>query len=103
MMESLTSQQFKELVLNSKGRVLVDFSAVWCGPCRMMAPAIEQLAEEKAGEVAVYSVDVDKCPDIAMQYRISAVPTCILFKDGESARRFTGAQPIDVLRDFVER
>lgn len=102
MVESITSSQFKDQVLSGKGRILVDFFAVWCGPCRMLAPLVEQLAEEKANELTVYSVDVDACPDIAGSYGVSAVPTLILFEDGKALRRAMGAQPIERLREFVE-
>ena len=102
IVESITSQQFKELVLSGKGRVLVDFSAVWCGPCRMLAPLVEQLAQEEESQMSVYSVDVDACPDIAASFGISAVPTLILFEDGKAIRHTTGMQPIERLREFVE-
>ena len=102
MSESITSQQFKELVLSGQGLVLVDFSAVWCGPCRMVAPLVAQLAQEKEGALKVYTVDVDQCPDVAGCYGVSAVPTLILFQDGKAIRRTTGAQPIERLREFVE-
>lgn len=103
MVESITSQQFQELVINGEGRILVDFSAVWCGPCRMLAPLVEQIAEEKAGQLKVYSVDVDRCPDIAGAYGIQAVPTLMTFENGKALHVSMGALPIDLLRDFVER
>ena len=102
MVESITSQQFKDSVLSGKGRILVDFSAVWCGPCRMLAPLVDQLAEEKAGQLTVYSVDVDVCPDVAGAFGVSAVPMLILFEDGKPLRQTMGAQPIERLREFVE-
>ena len=102
MVEQITSAQFKEKVLEGTGLILVDFSAVWCGPCRMLAPQIEKLAEEKVGELVVYSVDVDTCPDVARNFGISAVPTLVLFKSGQAVRSLTGAQPIESLRAFVE-
>ncbi len=102
MVESISSQQFQELVLQGSGRILVDFSATWCGPCRMLAPVVDQLAEEKAGQLAVYSVDVDQCPDIASAYRVSAVPTLMVFENGNVLRTSTGAQPIERLRELVE-
>jgi thioredoxin 1 len=102
MVKALTSAEFKEQVLSGKGRILVDFSAVWCGPCRMMAPVVEQLEQEKEGQLSVYSVDVDACPDVAANFGISAVPTLVLFDDGKAVRSTMGAQPIENLRKFVE-
>lgn len=64
---------------------LVDFSATWCGPCQMLAPVVDALAEELEGQVAVYNVDVDANSDLAMQYRVMSVPSLLLFKDGQVA------------------
>jgi thioredoxin len=73
--------------------VLVDFSAVWCGPCKMLDPIVEELASEWAGKLKVVKIDVDHSPGIAMQYQILGVPTLMLFVDGESRERITGFQP----------
>lgn len=102
MVESITSQRFKDIISSEQGRILVDFSAVWCGPCRMVAPLVEQLAQEKEGQLKVYSVDVDQCPDIAGACGVSAVPTLIVFEGGKAIRRTMGAQPIERLRELVE-
>ena len=69
---------------------LVDFSATWCGPCQMLAPVVDALAEELEGQVAVYNVDVDANSDLAMQYRVMSVPSLLLFKDGQVAGQTVG-------------
>lgn len=84
---------FRETVIQSKGLVLVDFSAVWCNPCKMLDPIVKQLADEWDGKVKVIKVDVDSNPDLAMQYQVLGVPTLILFKDGEVRERLSGYQP----------
>ncbi len=73
--------------------VLVDFWAEWCGPCRMVAPVIEELASEYQGKVTVAKLDVDANPQTAMKYRVMSIPTIILFKNGEPAEVLVGAQP----------
>ena len=79
----LTKQNFEEEVLKQKGLVLVDFFATWCGPCKMIAPVLSQIAEEYKEKVKVGKVNVDEENELAMQYQISSIPTLILFKDGE--------------------
>ena len=86
---------FEEEVLSASGPVLVDFSAVWCGPCKMLDPIVEQLAKEWGEKVKVVKLDVDNNPEIAMQYQVMGVPTLMLFVDGESRERLTGYQPKD--------
>lgn len=86
---------FQDEVLSSSGPVLVDFSAVWCGPCKMLDPIVEQLATELTGKLKVVKLDVDNSPNIAMQYQILGVPTLMLFVDGESRERINGYQPKD--------
>ena len=80
---------------------LVDFSATWCGPCQMLAPVVDALAEELAGQVAVYNVDVDANPDLAMQYRVMSVPSLLLFKDGQVAGQIVGYQSADEIKAFI--
>ena len=89
--------EFKAEVLDSTLPVLVDFTAVWCGPCKMIAPAIEQLHGEWQGKVKVLKCDADKNPNILMQYGIMGIPTIILFKNGQVAERHSGYLPKEKL------
>ena len=86
---------FQEQVLSAPGPVLVDFSAVWCGPCKMLDPIVEQLAQEWNGRLKVVKLDVDNSPGLAMRYQVLGVPTLMLFIGGESRERLTGFQPRD--------
>jgi len=85
-----TDQNFETEVLGSDQPVLVDFWAEWCAPCRMLAPVIDKLAKDYAGKVKVGKVDTDSNRDISIKYSINAIPTVILFKNGQVAQKFVG-------------
>ena len=87
----VSDANFEQEVLKSSEPVLVDFFAEWCGPCKAMAPALDEVAQEMAGKVKITKIDVDENPEITNKYQIQAMPTLILFKDGEVAARHTGA------------
>jgi thioredoxin 1 len=91
MAHDVSDQNFEQEVLKASEPVLVDFFAEWCGPCKAMAPALEEVAKEMEGKVKVAKIDVDANPEITTRYQIQAMPTLILFKDGEIAGRHTGA------------
>lgn len=90
MEQILTSENFDKVVLHSAGPVLVDFWATWCGPCRMLAPIVAELAEEHEETLTVGKVDVDDAPDLAARFDIVSIPTLILFRDGKPAARAIG-------------
>ena len=92
-MITLTKENFAQEVLQSDKPVLVDFWATWCGPCNMLAPTIEEVADEMQGKAHVFKVDIDECRDIAMRYHVSSVPTLMLFKNGEVVKKNVGAVP----------
>ena len=87
----ITSENFEEEVLKSDVPVLVDMFATWCGPCKMMAPVVAQLAEEYKGSVKVGKLDIDQNVDIVAQYKIMSVPTFLVIKDGEVVKKLIGA------------
>jgi thioredoxin 1 len=89
--EIVSDMTFDQEVLKSSEPVLVDFFAEWCGPCKAMAPALEQLASELKGKVKVVKVDVDQSPGITTKYAIRAIPTLMMFKGGEVAAQHVGA------------
>ena len=82
--------------------VLVDFWATWCGPCRMVSPALEQLATERAGVIKLVKVDVDRAPALGRRFQIQAVPTLLVLRGGEVAARQAGAAPVAVLRRWLD-
>ena len=89
---------FKQEVLESTTPVLVDFTAVWCQPCKMLDPIVKQLATDWDGKVKFFKLDVDDSPQIAMDYQVMGVPTLMLFKGGQPVERVTGYQPKDRLQ-----
>ena len=89
--QTVTDADFETTVLQSKEPVLVDFHAEWCGPCKAMAPALEQGATEMAGKLKVVKLDVDQNPNVTQQYRIQAMPTLIMFAGGKEVNRNVGA------------
>lgn len=91
MADAVTDNNFEAEVLKSVEPVLVDFHATWCGPCKAMAPALDQIATELAGKVKVVKVDVDANPKVTGEYGIRAMPTLLLFKGGKVAAQHTGA------------
>jgi thioredoxin 1 len=93
----VSEQDFQSEVLDSSLPVLVDFTAVWCGPCKMVDPIVKQLAGEWDGRVKVLKCDADQNPNILMQYGIMGIPTIMLFKGGQMVERSTGYQPKDKL------
>ena len=93
----VTEDTFQEEVIDSPEPVLVDFSAVWCGPCKMLDPVVKQLAGEWDGKVKVVKIDADQNPKILMQYGVLGIPTLLFFKHGEIKERITGFMPKDKL------
>ncbi|MEX2401445.1 MAG: thioredoxin [Rhodothermales bacterium] len=99
---TVTDSTFKDEVVGSDVPVLVDFWAEWCGPCRMIAPMVVELAEEFDGRAKITKVDVDSNPKIAMQFGIRSIPTLLFFKDGEVVDQLIGASSKKVLSDKLE-
>lgn len=86
----LTQENFEAEVLQSEIPVLVDFFATWCGPCRMLAPVIEEVANECSGRIKVGKLDVDDAPELAVAYNVSSIPTLLVFKNGEVVQQSVG-------------
>jgi thioredoxin 1 len=91
----LTDSNFESEVINSEKPVLVDFWAVWCGPCKMVEPELEKLAGEKSGDLIIRRLNVDDNRDTAMKYGITAIPTMMLFKKGQVVKKLVGVMPKD--------
>lgn len=89
---NITSKNFEEEVLKSNVPVLVDFWASWCGPCKMMAPVVEEIAKEMEQKTKVCKVNIDEEQDLAMQYSIMSIPTFLIFKDGKVVKSIVGVQ-----------
>ena len=87
---TLTDSNFEDEVTNSANPVLVDFWAEWCGPCKMIAPILDEIANEKAGQVKVAKVNVDQAPALSARFQIRAIPTILLFKDGQVKEQIVG-------------
>ena len=98
----LTDANFEELVIKSDKPVLVDFWAVWCGPCRMVGPIVNEIGEEYSDTLVVGKLDVDNNPEVAAKYGIRNIPTILFFKDGEVVDKQVGAVPKQVLAGKVE-
>ena len=90
---AVTQDNFDSEVLKSGVPVLVDFWAAWCGPCRAIAPTVEEIASEYSGRLKVVKVDVDENQDVSIQYGVQSIPTLILFKGGQAVERITGYMP----------
>ncbi|HJL90227.1 MAG TPA: thioredoxin [Acidimicrobiales bacterium] len=102
---NLTDSTFDEEIGSASGPVLVDFWAEWCGPCKMIAPILEEIADEQAGSLGVAKVNVDDSPGLAQRFGVMSIPTLILFDSGEPAKRLVGAkgkpQLLEELADFI--
>ncbi|MDW3176918.1 MAG: thioredoxin [Acidimicrobiia bacterium] len=89
----LSDENFSDTIATDGEPVLVDFWAEWCGPCKMIAPILDEIADEQVGSVKIAKLNVDDAPDTARQYEVMSIPTMILFKDGEPVKKIVGAKP----------
>ncbi len=97
----LEEKDFKNIILNEKGKVLVDFYADWCGPCKMLSPVVEEVAGEKE-DVSFYKINVDNAEDISREYGVMSIPTLILFENGNLINKSVGLLSKDELIKFID-
>jgi thioredoxin 1 len=101
----LSATTFDEVVGSANEPVIVDFWAEWCGPCKMIAPILDEIADEQQGKLQVAKLNVDEAPDIARRFEVMSIPTLLVFRDGEVAKRLVGAkgkgQLLDDLAEFI--
>ncbi len=100
--KKVTDSSFQTDVLGADGPVLVDFWAEWCGPCKMIAPALEELSEELGEKVTIAKLNIDENPDAPAKYGVRGIPTMILFKNGEPAATKVGAEPKSRIQGWLE-
>jgi thioredoxin len=100
---TVTEETWEQEVLKSDKPVLVDFWAQWCSPCHMVAPVLDQIADELDGKVRIAKLDIDANQQIAYQFGVQSIPTFILFKDGQMADRMMGAAPKSAFQSFLDR
>ena len=103
MAKAITQREWQAEVLNSATPVLVDFWAVWCGPCRLIAPIVEELSHQYEGKLKVSKVDVDQEQSLAMQYGIMSIPTLLLFKNGQVVEQIVGALPKGAIEQRITK
>ncbi len=103
MVMHITDQSFDEEIINSKTPALVDFWAEWCGPCRMVGPVIDELANEYAGKVKIAKINVDDNREVPARFGIRNIPTMILFKDGQPVQTIVGARPKEDLAKELDK
>ena len=101
MVKKINAEQFEQEAKKSAA-ALVDFSAVWCGPCRMLAPIVESLSEKLAGRVDFYNVDVDEAPALAGAYRVSSIPCLVLMKNGAFVDQSIGFKPEPMITSWIQ-
>ena len=101
MVKKINAEQFESEAKKSAVAV-VDFSATWCGPCRMLAPVVETISEKLAGKVDFYNVDVDDAPELAGEYRVNSVPCLVLMKNGEFVDQSIGFKPEALIKSWIE-
>lgn len=99
---NLNSSNFEEIVLNSDRPVLIDFWAAWCGPCRMQAPVVEELADKLQDSAVIAKLNVDENPELAAQFSVMSIPTLVVVKAGKVVGRRTGVTPETTLRSMLE-
>ena len=99
---NLTNENY-ENILNSNSLVVVDFWATWCGPCRMVSPVIEDLANEFEGQTSVCKLNVDELPDLAAQYKIMSIPTVMIFKNGEVIDKAVGVRTKEEYQNMIKK
>lgn len=102
-LKQLTDSDLEDSIVQSTEPLLVDFWAQWCGPCRALAPSLEELGEEFASRAGIAKLNVDENPEAAARYGVRAIPTMILFKDGEEKERLVGAQPKQSIAALLDR
>jgi len=100
---TISDTNFDDEVLKSNVPVLVDFWAAWCGPCRMVAPVLDEIADEMDGKVRIAKLNVDEQQQLAYKFQVSSIPTFILFKNGQVADRMLGAVPKKAFQDLIDR
>ncbi|SCW46740.1 thioredoxin [Sphingobium faniae] len=100
--KAVTDTSFQNDVLSSDKPVLVDFWAEWCGPCKMIGPALEEISDELADKVTIAKINIDENPDAPGRYGVRGIPTMILFKNGEAAATKVGAAPKSALKGWIE-
>jgi len=100
---NITDQTFQKEVVETKGLVVVDFWAAWCGPCRMVSPIIDELATEYAGKVKIGKVNVDENSQVVNQYSVMSLPSVVFFKDGQPFKTMVGAQAKESYKQEIEQ
>lgn len=103
MLLHFTSENFEEEVVKSDKTVLIDFWATWCGPCRMLSPIIDEIAEEVNEDVKVGKVNVDEEQDLAMEFGVMSIPTLVIMKNGKEIRRMVGVQEKQTILDAISQ